>query len=99
MADVGKGRFTTFDLGLAGQWVRGPWLVQGMLSYGHSWHDQFRNIRIPNFARTAKGEYSLDRVGLRVHGEYAFALGSFRLAPLASVDYTALIRSSVLTAL
>ncbi|MBW2696604.1 MAG: autotransporter domain-containing protein [Deltaproteobacteria bacterium] len=95
VADVGKGRFTTLDMALAGQWTRGPLLVQGLLGYGHSWHDQFRNIRIPNFARTAKGEYSLDRVSMRVHGEYAFEFGSFRLAPLASLDYTALIRSAV----
>jgi uncharacterized protein YhjY with autotransporter beta-barrel domain len=92
---VGKGRIATLDVGLYGGYTNGPLRVQGAFSYGHGWNTQFRNIRFTGFARTASSDFDIDRVGTRVRGEYGFDVFSIGLTPMASIDYTALIRSEV----
>jgi uncharacterized protein with beta-barrel porin domain len=92
---VGVGRFTTLDLGLYAGYTRGPLRVQGVASYGHGWQSRFRNISIPGFARTSTGEWGSNRIGTRLEGEYAFDLRGWSLAPMASIDYTALLQDAV----
>lgn len=92
---VGVGRFTTLDLGLYAGYTRGPLRVQGVFSYGHGWQSRFRNISIPGFARTSTGEWGSDRIGTTLAGEYAFDLRGWTLAPMASIDYTALLQDSI----
>lgn len=92
---VGVGRFTTVDLGLYAGYTRGPLRVQGVLGYGHGWQSRFRNISIPGFARTSTGEWGSNRIGTTLEGEYAFELRGWTLAPMASLDYQALLQDSV----
>lgn len=92
---VGVGRLTTVDLGLYAGYTRGPLRVQGVVGYGYGWQSRFRNISIPGFARTSKGEWGTNRIGTRLEGEYAFDWRGWTLAPMASVDYTALLQEAV----
>ena len=93
--NVGKGRLGTVDIGLAASWADGPLRLQGAATYGYGWNTRYREIQIADFVSRARGEYSMNRIGLRGRVEYGFRLGVVQLAPLASVDYTALIRPDI----
>ncbi|MFP6639982.1 MAG: autotransporter outer membrane beta-barrel domain-containing protein, partial [Myxococcota bacterium] len=90
--DVGKGRLTTVDLGFAGSWADGPLRIQGVASYGYGWNQRYRNLDFTGSPVATKAEYGMSRIGLRGRAEYAFRFGHLLMAPLVSLDYTALIR-------
>ena len=93
--NVGKGRLGTVDIGFAASWADGPLRIQGAATYGYGWNTRYREVNIDDFSSRARGEYGMNRVGLRARAEYGFRLGSVQIAPLVSLDYTALIRPSI----
>ena len=93
--NVGKGRLGTVDIGFAASWADGPLRLQGAATYGYGWNTRYREIDIGDFVSRARGEYQMNRVGLRARAEYGFRFGRVQIAPLASVDYTALIRPGI----
>jgi uncharacterized protein with beta-barrel porin domain len=95
VTDVGPGSLHTIDAGFSASWRRKAWRVQGAFSYSHGWHELSRVIDIPGFQRTTETSYASDRIGLRAETDYVFSLSGWNLAPLASVDYTALYRDGL----
>jgi uncharacterized protein with beta-barrel porin domain len=93
--NVGKGRLGTVDIGFAASWADGPLRIQGAATYGYGWNTRYREIDITGFQSRARSEYGMNRVGLRARAEYGFRLGHLQIAPLVSLDYTALIRPSI----
>ncbi|MEE3327767.1 MAG: autotransporter domain-containing protein [Myxococcota bacterium] len=93
--NVGKGRLGTVDIGFAASWADGPLRLQGAATYGYGWNTRYREIDIGDFVSRARGEYQMNRVGLRARAEYGFRFGRIQVAPLASLDYTALIRPGI----
>jgi len=92
VAQVGKARITTADFGLHAAWARGPLRLQGVAGYGYDWHESYRNIAFPGFARTAEARFNSHRLSGRLAGGWDFDLRGVRLAPVASLDWTALFR-------
>ena len=93
--NIGKGRLGTVDIGFAASWAQGPLRIQGAASYGYGWNQRYREVDFQGFNATTQAKYGMNRVGLRARAEYAFRLGRIQIAPLASVDYTALMRPSI----
>jgi uncharacterized protein with beta-barrel porin domain len=93
--DVGLSKLDTLDAGVSASWRRNALRVQGALTYSHGWHEVRRTIDVGDFHRTTETRYGTDRIGLRAETDYAFRLGGWNLAPLASLDYTALLRGAV----
>ncbi len=93
---VGKGRLSAIDLGLFAGYTRGPLQLLGAVSYGHGWHQSYRNVRIPELVPSGtKGTFNSHRTSLRLHGDYGFDLRGWQVAPLVSLDYTSLVQSSL----
>ena len=92
---VGPGNFETLDLGLYAGYTRGSLRIQGVVSYGHSWQHRVREFSIGDFVGQARGNYGIDRLEVRAEAEYVYTIGALALAPMASLDYTALLQSEI----
>ncbi|MCS5636087.1 MAG: autotransporter domain-containing protein, partial [Myxococcota bacterium] len=92
---VGPGDFKTLDLGLYAGYTRGGLRLEGVASYGHGWHELYRNISVGDFSGQAVGRYDMERLGLRARVEYALSRGPLVVSPMLSLDYTALLQSEV----
>jgi len=67
---------------------RGPWFVDGNVSFGWNDYSDTRNISFPGVERTAQGNYSgQDYTGF-VNAGYHFFAQKYTITPLASLQYT-----------
>jgi uncharacterized protein YhjY with autotransporter beta-barrel domain len=94
--DIGKGRFTALDVGTLAAWTRGPALVQGFLSYGHGWHQSYRNVAFTGVQTTGEGEYQSNRVGIGGELSWTFALDGLDVSPVFDADW-ALVKRPAFT--
>jgi outer membrane autotransporter protein len=80
--------FNTYQVTAYATHERGPWFVNGDVSFGWSDYNGTRNIMFPGVNLTAKGQYSgQDYTAFATTG-YHFYTGGFTITPLASLQYT-----------
>ncbi len=89
---VGKGRFTALDAGALAAWTRGPALVQGFVTYGHGWHQAYRNVAFSGVRREAEGEWESNRVSIGGEVRWTFALDGLDLTPTFDADWALVSR-------
>lgn len=67
---------------------RGPWYINGALSFGQHDYTSTRSISFPSVSRRARAEYGgQDYTAFATTG-YNIPVGDFRVTPLASLQYT-----------
>jgi outer membrane autotransporter protein len=67
---------------------RGPWFVDGDMSFGWNDYSGTRNISIPGFNQTANAGYSGQDYTAFVTTGYHFLTRGFTITPIASLQYT-----------
>ena len=94
VVDIGKGRIRTMDVGLYTGYQGDRLRVEGLLSYGYGWQSQSRELSVVGLAATARSDWNSNRISGRIQGEYLFDVDGWKLGPMASLDYMALLQEA-----
>jgi outer membrane autotransporter protein len=90
-ADVGgpaaNGRVDAFQIGGYGGYVKGPWHLDGILSYGFLHTATTRFIDVGSIHQEADGSYDGGVFSLSAEGGYAFVFDWLTVEPTVGLDY------------
>lgn len=90
----GDGSYTSLELGLGVGWQRAALYVRGILVYAHGWHDTYREVGYPAYARL-DSDHESDAATLRVDAGYAFEFRVLELEPVLGIEYSHLAQDSI----
>lgn len=65
------------------------WYLQGLLGYGHQWHDTRRDIQVVALNRQADSRSQSDTLFAGLEGGLDIPIGRLSLTPFAGLDYAA----------
>jgi outer membrane autotransporter protein len=97
-ADVGgpgaNGRVNAFQVAGYGGYVKGPWHLDGILSYGYLHTDTKRFIDVGSIHQEADAKYNGGVLSLSAEGGYAFVLDWLTVEPTIGLNYSHLWQDS-----
>ena len=64
-----------------------PYYINGAFSFAYNKYDGSRNIAVGTITRTANADYNGQQYSVLVDGGYTFRVKSFRITPVASLQY------------
>jgi outer membrane autotransporter protein len=90
-ADVGgpgaNGKVDAYQIAGYGGYVKGPWHLDGILSYGFLHTDTTRFIDVGSIHQQADGKYDGGVLSVSAEGGYAFAFDWLTVEPTIGLDY------------
>jgi outer membrane autotransporter protein len=97
-ADVGgpgaNGKVDAFQIGGYGGYVKGPWHLDGIFSYGFLQTDTKRQINVGDIHQEADGKYNGGVFSVSAEGGYAFAFDWLTVEPTIGINYSHLSQDS-----
>jgi uncharacterized protein YhjY with autotransporter beta-barrel domain len=90
----GDGSINTFTGSVYGSYFTKNAYVEGTVSYGGNWYDNYRLITIGSLQREASSDHDGDYVSAYLGGGYAFNLKDWAIGPFVSLRYIYLSEES-----